>query len=236
MELFFTVLCIMTLLSWQPSAFKHQKVAKVLTRNNLALASIRLDSNPLSDNDLQSISKLLSNAFDSPRFLFKAISIMDFNAQLQDRRARLVNAGKNHTMLVARDEMNEVVGFLEMGLLPSTPTIDALAPHSNEITASTPTSIPTPKRRYPTIGNLVIRDTHRRQGIAKQLLARAESLAVSWEYTRCPLVVAVDPVNTAALALYRTYGFADTDKVQQDIVRDLRQSRKEFLVLTKILM
>ena len=178
----------------------------------------------LSDVDLNSISKMLSNAFDSPWFPFKAISVMDFNAQLQDRRARLVATGKQHVMLVARSENGEVVGFLEMGLLSSTNKAVLSATGADS------------SRKFPTIGNLVIEPEYRRRGIARGLMLRAESAAQSWGQ-HSHIVVAVDPANKAAVELYQSLGYQVVDvKAPQTVVRDLMQKKMDFLVLLRQLL
>ena len=175
----------------------------------------------LSDVDLNIISKMLSNAFDSPWFPFKAISVMDFNAQLQDRRARLVATGKQHVMMVARSDNGEVVGFLEMGLLPS----------ANEAVLSATGA--DSSRKFPTIGNLVIDPGYRRRGVARGLMLRAESVAQSWG-DHSHIVVAVDPANKAAVELYQSLDYQVVDvQAPQTVVRDLMQKKMDFLVLLR---
>jgi ribosomal protein S18 acetylase RimI-like enzyme len=189
----------------------------------------------LSDEDLKSISRLLSDAFDSKWFPFKAISVMDFNAQLQDRRSRLVAAGKRHVMLVARGgEALEVVGFLEMGVLASSnaAVLEAVRVEAAEKTSTEPYNKAS-VTRFPTIGNLVIKDSFRRRGIARELMRRAHEVALSWgpqEFSH--ILVAVDPDNKGALELYRSMGYKVVDRgAPQTVVRDLRQRQMEFDIL-----
>ena len=182
-------------------------------------ASVVLE--PLYEADMDSVARLLSDAFDSPRFLFKAVSRMDFKAQLQDRQLRLVANGRNHTMLTLREEARgPVVGFLEMGLLSPVSVVVQGPDWVNSSTA-----------RVPTIGNLVIADSHRRRGLARVLMRAAEDAARGWAQGH--IVVAVDPSNSAALALYRSLGYVEVDRSRQKIVKDLMQREVEFLVLVK---
>ena len=181
-------------------------------------------SGALTDRDLDSVSRLLSDSFDSPWFPLKLVSRMDFKAQLEDRRVRLVSAGRNHTMLVARSAVDgEVVGFLEMGLLASTTrgVLEAVGP-------------PSANGKIPVIGNLVVSEKCRRQGIALRLMEQAETAARGWSQYR-HILVAVDPANTAALDLYRRVGYSEVDRGPQTVVRDLMQRQLDFVFLLKSL-
>ena len=176
---------------------------------------------PLYEAEMDSVARLLSDAFDSPRFLFKAVSRMDFKAQLQDRQLRLVSTGKNHTMLTLREEaQGPVVGFLEMGLLSPVSQVVQGPDWVNSATA-----------RVPTIGNLVIADAHRRKGLARVLMLAAEKAARGWAQDL--IVVAVDPSNAGALALYRSLDYVEVDRSRQKVVKDLMQREVEFIVLVK---
>jgi ribosomal protein S18 acetylase RimI-like enzyme len=146
---------------------------------------------------------------------------MDFKAQLQDRQLRLVATGRNHTMLTLREEARgPVVGFLEMGLLSP---VSAVVQGPDWVNSSA--------ARVPTIGNLVIADSHRRRGLARVLMRAAEDAARGW--AQGYIVVAVDPSNSAALALYRSLGYVEVDRSRQKIVKDLMQREVEFLLLVK---
>ena len=196
------------------------------------------------------MSALLSDAFDSPNFLLKFVSRMDFTAQLQDRMARLVAAGRNHTMIVARCDSGqaggEVVGFLEMGLLappspapapapPSFPSFPSFLASSSASPIPNPspnTAPPAPPAKVPTIGNLVVKNSYRRKGIACELMQRAEVAARHWSRYDC-IRVAVDPQNHAALRLYTAMGYEECGRGPQMVVRDLRQREMDFVFLLK---
>ena len=53
-------------------------------------SSIIYDS-ALSAGDLKTIARLLSDTFDSVNFLFKWYSVLDYEAQLQQRVDRIIN-------------------------------------------------------------------------------------------------------------------------------------------------
>lgn len=78
-------------------------------------------------SDIGSISELCSESFDGPFQWHQQIqrlqSIDSFKVQLTDRLNNLVSKGVKHCMIVAVDgekpEKSSIVGFLEVGLLPS---------------------------------------------------------------------------------------------------------------------
>lgn len=45
----------------------------------------------LSSRDLKAVARLLSDTFDSVNFLFKWYSVLDYEAQLQQRVDRIIN-------------------------------------------------------------------------------------------------------------------------------------------------
>lgn len=194
-----------------------------------------------STSEFNCIASLLSSAFDSPGFLFKFISRASFAAELRERHTRLVLSNRNHTMLIARTSSNEVVGFLELGVLPmgsaeTQAVVDEFAVGGSGSIGSIGSSGSSEDGRkpmkYPIIGNLVIKETFRRQGIARQLLSNAEVAAQSWgRYDR--LVVAVDPLNTPAVELYTSLGFSRVATAKQKIVKDLMQQERLFATMVK---
>ena len=88
---------------------------------------MKLEYRNARDSDIASISELCSESFDGPfqwhQQIQKLQSIDSFKVQLKDRLTNLVAKGVKHTMIVAidseRSEKYAVVGFLEVGLLPS---------------------------------------------------------------------------------------------------------------------
>lgn len=199
---------------------------------------------PASPSQFPRIAELLSSAFDSPGFPFKFISRASFTAELRERHSRLVQStGRNHTMIVCISPTGEVVGFLELGVLPmGSPEMQrsvrefAVSSSGGGSTSSSDEENGAKLMRYPVIGNLVIKETFRRQGIARQLLMNAERAAIAWggQYDR--LVVAVDPLNTPAVQLYASLGFTRVATAKQKIVKDLMQQEKLFATMVKGLL
>lgn len=67
------------------------------------------------------------------------------------------------------------------------------------------TAIWSTEPQYPYISNLAVKNSFRRQGIAKQLLAQCEEIARSWGYDTIQLHVLSD--NHSALQLYLSTGY-----------------------------
>ena len=88
--------------------------------------------------DLEAISSLCSEAFDGPFQWHQAIakqrSINEYKAQLSDRLTNMVNRDAKHAMVVAVDGSDGVVGFLEVGMLPSPLATDAVIATSDTTT------------------------------------------------------------------------------------------------------
>lgn len=91
--------------------------------------------------DISSISELCSASFDGPFQWHQQIqrlqSVENFKLQLTDRLNNLVSKGIKHCMIVAVDTekpaKSSVVGFLEIGLLPS-PTLANESSTNSEVT------------------------------------------------------------------------------------------------------
>lgn len=126
--------------------------------------SITFD-NKISNKDVKSIAILLSNTFDNDNFFLKWYSILNYEAQLQERLDRLVGRiCSNHTMIVARNN-NEVVGFIELGLLPlpsnrvniqyEIAPKDVIGDSSLDDCSTNGSNNQLPKKLYPTVGNIV---------------------------------------------------------------------------------
>jgi ribosomal protein S18 acetylase RimI-like enzyme len=92
------------------------------------------------------------------------------------------------------DDTGEVVGFVEIAMLPVPPSIES----SNDSTI-----IP----YAPTIANLVTCPEYRRRGIASTLLESAKRY-VKQQWDRAPHIgLKVDDDNAPAINLYRKHGF-----------------------------
>ena len=116
------------------------------TRNNLKCHEnqrrlfMKLEYRNAKVSDINSISELCSETFDGPfqwhQQIQKLQSIENFKVQLRDRLNNLVAKGIKHGMIVAVDselpEKNNVVGFVEIGLLPSPNLGEAIVTRDTE--------------------------------------------------------------------------------------------------------
>ena len=123
-------------------------------------------------------------------------------------------------MIVARD-VDKVIGFVEVGLLPLP---------SNRVPFDG-SSASSDLNLYPTIGNLLTASSHRRLGVGKQLMRRAESAAREWGYTS--IICAVDPANYKAYSLYASLGYAPRFSSVTSTQVNLQRKRVLYHVLVK---
>lgn len=123
-------------------------------------------------------------------------------------------------MIIAR-EVDEVIGFVEVGLLP--------LPSNRVPFDGTPA--PSDLHLYPTIGNLLTASSHRRQGIGRELMRRAEIAAKGWGYDS--IVCAVDPANEKAYSLYASLGYVPRFSSVTSTQVNLQRKRVIYHVLVK---
>jgi ribosomal protein S18 acetylase RimI-like enzyme len=99
-------------------------------------------------------------------------------------------------MVVATDsESKEVLGFLEVGTLPS--------PVAETVEWEGATTQVRPEVPY--LGNVAVSRECRRQGVGSKLVRIGLKMAEKWGEKR--LFVAVDSTNTAAIAMYERMNF-----------------------------
>jgi ribosomal protein S18 acetylase RimI-like enzyme len=158
-------------------------------------------------DDLRSIAELCVDVFEGPHEWYgqlkKQFQILNFKQLLEDRFLNYIQAGK-HSMIVACDDVdesssqkpNKVVGFLEIGILPS-PILDQSA-----------------QKEVLYIGNVAVDQAYRRKQIASKLLQVAIKFA---EKCREPaLYVAVEKENLNAFRLYEKAGFEILPRIDTD--------------------
>lgn len=122
-----------------------------------------------------------------------------------------------HAMITVEDVTTQtVVGFCEVAMLPVPDLMDHHHHHHATTTTTTASSSLCRKDKHhtatPMIVNLVISPSHRRQGIASQLLRCIKTyVRRTWNQTRdkdvTELGLYVDMSNTVALSLYSKEGF-----------------------------
>lgn len=126
---FYHSIVIFVLTAYNAEAFCYHVNSYGNQRNSCNRRSIamKLEYRNAKISDIGSISELCSESFDGPFQWHQQIqrlqSIDSFKVQLTDRLNNLVSKGVKHCMIVAVDgekpEKSSIVGFLEVGLLPS---------------------------------------------------------------------------------------------------------------------
>jgi hypothetical protein len=168
----YSLLLIFAVSTYNVEAFFHHVTSngnqhRYCNKRNLVM---KLEYRNAKISDVGSISELCSESFDGPFQWHQQIqrlqSIDSFRVQLTDRLNNLVFKGVKHCMIVAVDgekpEKSSIVGFLEVGLLPSPiglnePTVirddpslsevsDAAVTSAEEISASTEVSSSNPEK------------------------------------------------------------------------------------------
>ena len=187
---------------------------------------------------------MLSEAFDCKTSLpVKAFSRFMYADQLRDRLIRLVEqkVKPSHTMLVAFDDKrlggdDNVLGFAEMGMLQLPKERVPLSTADDDIlTFDFWQEKLGEKRAIPTIGNLVVASTVRRCGIASRLMAAVEEEARRGGEQS--LLIAVDPSNRGAVALYtHQLGYEPYAVAPINVREGLSEMQKEFTILVKELV
>jgi len=171
---------------------------------------MKLEFRNAKAEDIPAIALLCSETFEGPfawhQSIQKAASVKGYSQQLQDRYQRLVLGGYKHSMCVALEVIEEavatsppppplLVGFLEVGMLPS-PIAEEVEWQGALVKANI---------EKPYLGNVAVAETARRRGIGSKLVRIGAKMAEKWKENK--LLVAVDAVNSKALALYNKLGF-----------------------------
>lgn len=184
--------------------------------------------------DMKGVAEMLSAAFDKkPNAIIRWYSIWNYEEQLKERLVRLVEMGKNHSMVVAGIDLQDgtgtkyMGGFIELGLLPlpddKIPT--PLYAEFDDILEGSGL------RQVPTIGNLVVDAKFRRRGVARAMLKEAVRTAESWEY---PVITcAVDPNNPAAIGLYEGEGFHHVYTAKTAVQINVLQTMRDLSLYAK---
>ena len=185
-------------------------ISSSISSSSLSESSSYIYCKP-NENDMKRISQLISSNFDGPfndnniiDNLRKRYSEYDNYKKLEYRFNYLLNDNMNtfkkkqyHSMIVAKDSNNnnEVVGFIEMGMVMSSEKLKEKLLTINIY-----------NKELPHIGNLVVAESYRRKGIANRLMKEMLHIVESWEDIPV-ILVAVEPINLAAKSLYEKVGF-----------------------------
>lgn len=240
--------CIIVLLSLsfvQPFAGVPYPCA--LKGSAVAIRSFRL---PVSyrnaqPEDLRQTATLCTDVFEGPFQWYESLkrlgAIEKLYQQLNERHLRFVQRQLKHAMIVATDEAvkegkGTIVGFLEIGLLPSPVNADVEDRSANISSLSAISRIDAPIAESPRkeskrsdvlyLGNVVVSEQYRRRGIASKLLKIAEKIAVKFQET-C-LYVAVENSNKEALQFYAARQF-DVVLDESQLIGGRRNQQRIFL-------
>ncbi|MFN5514877.1 MAG: GNAT family N-acetyltransferase, partial [Cyanobacteriota bacterium] len=134
--------------------------------------------------DIQPLADLLTVCFHPQVSRRRWLAPLIRLGIIEDLRSRLRAPAPDYLCLVAlRGENQEIVGTVEITL-------------KGWFSSS---------RRHCYLSNLAVSPTHRRRGVARQLLAHCEQIARGWNCQRVALHVLAS--NTGAETLYRTLGY-----------------------------
>jgi len=189
--------------------------------------------------DMDAVASLCSEAFDGPfawhQALAKQQSVKEYKAQLSDRLTNMVQRDAKHAMVVALDG-SEVVGFLEVGMLPSPlanddddaidiAAADATPPRSvwEEVAEESRVS----RAEVPFLGNVAVAPSHRRQGIGARLVRVGMKVAEKWGDNE--LWVAVEARNAPAISMYQKLAFQVKVNEEDQINRSMRRPPRLFM-------
>lgn len=172
-------------------------------------------------SDANEVAKLCCDVFDGPfqpyDILAKNLVINNHRKQLEDRYNDKVNGAVSHAMIVGTTNDNEVISFLEVGLLPSPIPVKV---EWNGVETDTTVDVP-----Y--LGNVLVSETYRRQGIGSNLIKIGLKVAEKWKYDK--LYLAVDIDNTIAFDLYKKIGFQVILDERDLINRNLKKKCRIFM-------
>ena len=153
--------------------------------------------------DLTAVVEILADSFHSHQgFWGWAYPLLRLGIY-EDMRNRLLSTAPHHACLVATElvaksattaSSDMVAGTVEMAL--RSPTVWS----SDRLLKPKPAC-----SKYPYLSNLAVHPNYRRQGVAKQLLLRCESLALSWGFQDIYLHVLEN--NQSARQLYFHLGY-----------------------------
>ena len=156
-------------------------------------------------SDLAEITAtIVSSFYDYSGFFSLFQPIVQFSIG-EDLRYRLQHSSPQYRCLVAiasdGNSTDEIV--------PKISLEDRASQNRDEIAGTIEISFKTsfwaPRPNYPYIANLAVKHSHRRRGIAKQLLRECEQIALDWGYNKIQLHVLAH--NFTAKKLYLDCGY-----------------------------
>eukprot|EP01041_Mallomonas_annulata_P012402 gene12402-26092_t len=156
----------------------------------------------MARSDIPSVANMIINTFEGPydwwQQPIKSYLILDQNAQLENRHDKMI-LSKQHSMFVAKND-DKIVGFIEVGVVP-VPKALLFNPALPSGESSPLVSMIINSTHLPLIGNLIVNEFYRKQGIASNLLTSVEMEVCSWNGNTA-LLCAVTSNNIQAKRLY----------------------------------
>lgn len=194
----------------------------------------------VKQDDLKSIAKLCYDCFDNPlpwyQFLATDSNINKHYEQLLSR-FQTIEKGYQHAMIVCIED-NDIIGFVEVGLLPSPIKKESLIiddstsdiQESMNVTESIKAAMTQEIqfiKEVPYLGNVAVSPLYRKKGIGKNLTLIGLKVAEKWKYNE--VFVAVDCDNLNALRLYEQIGFVTVLDERDNIFRKKTSIARIFM-------
>ncbi|CAM9593673.1 unnamed protein product [Choristocarpus tenellus] len=218
-----------------PKEVKSQRKEQDLILQSLTGPDVGVYVRSASSADMPQVSHICIECFRGPfEWWMKPIQLVQEFSFLGQLRARLGLIKRNeisHACVVAKDlDTGQVVGFLEIGMLP--------APTGSERSAlSNPSTSQSEARRQggaktrdvPYLANVVVDKNQRRRGIGRFLITSAFAL-VDKLWSEDDLVyVTVEKGNEVALSLYEGMGFEVAALEDEIIAMSRRRPARIYL-------
>lgn len=144
--------------------------------------------------DLTILAEILADSFHSQQGILGWAHPLLRLGIYEDLRNRLRSTSQHHICLVALDRTgDELAGTVEMAVRSTGPW------------ASSGNAAKSVRSRYPYLSNLAVRPSHRRRGVARELLLICEQVALSWGFQDLSLHVMEN--NHQARQLYFKLGY-----------------------------
>ncbi|CAM9237054.1 unnamed protein product [Discosporangium mesarthrocarpum] len=189
--------------------------------------------------DMPAVSHLCIEAFRGPfEWWMTPIQIIQeftFVGQLRARLGLIKRNEINHACIVAEDcKTQQVVGFLEIGMLPPPTRVEKaalsdLAAREEDRECSGPE--PTGNADAPYLANVVVDKNQRRRGIGRLLVSSAFALVEELWKGEDYIYVTVEKGNNGAVSLYEGMGFK-TAAIEDEMLARIRR-RKSRIYLSK---
>lgn len=198
---FSALICLLSsdgLMYHQPRPYYSTRTLRAMNH----ILHMKLEYRNAQAQDVEGMATLCADIFDGPfpwhQPMARSKSIQEYKTQFSDRLLRLVDGGIKHAMIVAVTEESNIIGFLEVGMLPC--PIESNVVHEQPIGNTMASSLLTstsesiwedvaktqsPSRNsridVPYLGNVAVSETYRRQGVGQKLVRIGMKIAQKWK-------------------------------------------------------